>query len=163
MRGDVLMAAVSGPSHRATTARRYEDRARSLDRASKPPAGTRVPSTMLPRNRLAGGLIDARSSSYRATDARRLRARARRGERRPRGAATGQREVDAGDDPVDRRREAARRRAAAEEPACRPEDAGDRLDRPLLQPLGPDWAARSRRGHAVQPRDGRRPVRSLLR
>src|SRR3954454_7357650 len=115
MRGDVLMAAVSGPSHRATTAHRYEDRARSLDRASKPPAGTRVPSTMLPRNRLAGGLIDARSSSYRATDARRLRARARGGERRPRSSATGQREVDAGDDPVDRRGVAGGPSGAAED------------------------------------------------
>ena len=53
-------------------------------------------------------------------------------------------DLDPGHDPVLRRREAARRHPAPEGPADRREDAGDPLDRPVLQPLRPDRRRRAR-------------------
>ena len=67
-------------------------------------------------------------------------------------------------DPVVGRRDAARRHPAAEATCRRDEDAGDPLDRPVLQPLRPDRPGRSRRGHALRPgRAVDRPVGPLQR
>ncbi len=54
------------------------------------------------------------------------------------------------------RHDAARRRAAAE--GRDREDAGRPLDRPVLQPLGPDRPRRPGRGHELRPGRRRRPA-----
>ena len=72
-------------------------------------------------------------------------------------------QVDAGLHHRGRRHEAARRHPASGAPAGEREDAGDPLDRSVLQPFRADGAARAGRGHPLHA-DGRgRPVCALLR
>src|SRR3954449_2016467 len=84
-------------------------------------------------------------------------------ERCTRGPAAARLDVDPGVDHRVRRHGPARGRPAPVGTQADRQDPGDRLDRAVLQPLGADRPDRPRRGHAVRPAHGERPLLALLR
>src|SRR5215207_882174 len=78
-------------------------------------------------------------------------------------ARAGGRRLERGHLPVLRRGDAARGHPPPEGAGSLRQDAGDPLDRPVLQPLRPDRAGRSGRGHLIRPRRAGGAVRPLQR